>query len=111
MSNTYRLEDAQSPKQDKEQHAPTDYYSNDAKKPRQALSCSARNRHVHPPQARNNVHGNNDNSEQRQFAKERVDTIIGLHGIDGEIGQEIAMRSRENLFKRRQILSHRHNVI
>jgi hypothetical protein len=99
------------PQNQKYQYPPGKNNPHNSKKPCQTRRLTSWDRNIHPPQPRDNVHRHNDDRKQGQLAKKRINAIVGLHRIDGEIGEIISVRSRENLFEGRQIRSHCDNVI
>lgn len=97
----------------KDQGTQEDHTSNDAKERGEIMRVGVhkRDRHVHPEYTTDEVEGHEDRSKEGNLAKHAVGVCPLRDTVDGERGQVIAVRARQDLLEMTQVGCHSHDVI
>lgn len=67
--------------------------------------------HVHAPETRDEVHGNEHRTERGQLREHVVDLVVGVRHLDRDLREVVAVRAREDLLVVVQVLRHRDQVV
>ena len=54
--------------------------------------------HVHAPETRNEIHGDEHRTERRELREHVVDLVVRVRHLDADLCEVIGVRAREDLF-------------
>src|SRR3954451_23462481 len=81
------------------------------KEPLEPIGMLTRNLDVHTKQTTDQVHRNQDSSNESNLAKNLVDMVTQYKVSDIELGKVVGMRATKHLLEMRQVRHHGYDVI